>query len=85
MLILIAKPFDYPFNNQNFRLSDSQLRIYGAKEELSNCESLNGCISGIPSSRRRRCWHPVTVASKRGYTDLPETSSRQLPMDSSSD
>ena len=26
-----------------------------------------------------------TVASKRSYTDLPETSSRQLPMGSSSD
>ena len=26
-----------------------------------------------------------TVASKRGYTDLPETSSRQLPTGSSSD
>ena len=27
----------------------------------------------------------LTVASKRGYTDLPETSSRQLLMGSSSD
>lgn len=27
----------------------------------------------------------ITVAGKRGYTDLPETSSRQLPMSSSSD
>ena len=27
----------------------------------------------------------TTVASKRGYTDLPETSSRQLPTGSSSD
>jgi len=28
---------------------------------------------------------PITVASKRGYTDLLETSSRQLPTGSSSD
>ena len=61
-------------SGKGFRPSDSQSKIYGANEESSNCESLNGCILEIPSFRRWRCWHPVVRLFSVGAPDVFITS-----------
>ena len=61
--------------------------VVGRGSGIGDRRSVRGTV-GIRQSENGNLFETKlhnTVASKRGYTDLPETSSRQLPMGSSSD